>query len=126
MRLVYEGRLPGTNEIVAANRANRYKGAEMKRKTEASLQAQWIPQIRRRYTGPVIIRVSFYERDMRRDDDNVFGGLKFVLDALCKSRVIVDDNPKMCHVLPERFTDRKWPRVVVDIEEGAPGGGRAN
>lgn len=117
MKLIYEGRLPGMNEIVAANRASRYMGAGMKKQAEEDLRLQWSFQERRKFPGPVVVKVRFYEKDLRRDDDNVFGGLKFILDALTTAGIIRDDSPKWCHVLPERFTDRGRPRIVVEIEE---------
>lgn len=117
LKLVYEGRLPGINELVGANRNSPYGGAKMKRKYQKRLVAAWWEAGKFPFPNHVTVRVRFYERDQRRDDDNVFGGLKFVMDALQEIGVIVNDSPKYCHVLPERFVDKKEPRIEVEIRE---------
>ena len=115
--LTFSGRLPGINEIVRENRTNRYAGAKQKRDVQARIAHTWRFLRGVRFEKRVLVRVRFYEEDNRRDDDNVFGGLKFILDTLQKMGVIKNDGPKCVHVLPERFTDRDNPRIEVDIEE---------
>lgn len=117
MNLVYDGKLPGTNEITKANRGSPFYGASMKKKLQKQLVVAWWAARKSRFAGHVTVRVRFYEKDNRRDDDNVFGGLKFIMDALQELGVIVNDSPKYCHVLPERFTDPKRPRIEVEITE---------
>lgn len=118
LRLTFSGRLPGINEIVGANRYNRYAGASQKKEVQARLASSWrFMTGGRRFTRHATVWVRFYEPDNRRDDDNVFGGLKFILDTLQKMGVIKNDSPRYVHVLPERFTDRENPRVEVEIEE---------
>lgn len=117
MRLIFEGRLPGLNEIIAANRSNRFQGAKQKRDVQQALQVAWQGQVTKTYSCPVTVAVRFFEKDYRRDDDNVFAGLKFILDALQEMGVIKTDAPKWCHVTPERFVDKDRPRVEVEINE---------
>ena len=120
--LVYPGRLPSMNDIIRVSRRNRYAAAKQKRDIQDELAALWHDcrgwHIRRHAT----VRVAFIERDGRRDDDNVFGGLKFIMDTLQEMGIIPDDGPKWVHVLPERFVDRQFPRIEVRIEEDEENG----
>jgi len=82
-----------------------------------------------KFLGHVSVYIAFWEKDNRRDDDNVTGGAKFVMDALTQAGIITDDSPKYCHVISERFTLMGTPaeragneRVEVRIlpdEEGS-------
>ena len=79
------GRLDGLNEYTAANRTNPHKGGHMKQKNEDGI----IWQIRRQLPGigtitaPVLIYYRFFEKDRRRDNDNILScAAKFVLDSL--------------------------------------------
>lgn len=119
LRLIFYGRLPGLNEIIRAGRANRYAANKQKKDVQGALRAQWVYGNTKlpKFGNPVNVEVRFFEKDNRRDDDNVFAGLKFILDELQEIGVIVNDSPKWCHIRPERFTDRKAPRIEVTIEE---------
>lgn len=117
LELTFYGRLPGINELVGTNRQNRYAGAKMKRDTQDEIEAVLFPQcVGKKFSAHVTVEVRFYESDYRRDDDNVFGGLKFILDALQELKVIENDSPRCVHVLPERFTESP-ERVEIDIYE---------
>lgn len=115
--LTFSGRLPGINEIVKANRSNKYAGAGQKKQTQKKIARAWWFMNGVHFEKRVLVKVRFYEEDNRRDDDNVFGGLKFIMDTLQEMGVIKNDGPKCVHVLPERFTDKKNPRIEVDLEE---------
>ena len=52
------------------------------------------------------------------DWDNMGGGLKFLLDAMVKNKIIVDDNPK-CIVsldLKQEKCTRKEEKTVIEIK----------
>lgn len=118
-KFVIPGNLPGLNLLIAANRANRYKGAKLKR--DADMQV--IAAIRKHHIGavkgyPVEVRIWFYEKDHRRDIDNVYSGGKFVLDALQKAGVLQGDGQKYIDRLRYgHHTDPDYPRVEVEIIE---------
>ena len=117
LHLVSPGNLPGLNDIIDANRKGWAVGARQKRDVQQKLARLWMFSKMKRFTRPVVIKVRFFEKNLRRDDDNVFGGLKFILDTLQILGVIKNDSPLYVHVLPERFLDREHPRVEVDIYE---------
>lgn len=119
-RLVLSGRLPGLNEYIAAERANRYKAASMKRDAQG-----WIVlEVRRQLRGvhfarPVRIAYTWVEPNRRRDLDNVAGfGHKVIQDALVAAGVLKDDGWDEVVAFSDVFAvDKKRPRIVVDITE---------
>lgn len=118
MKLIFRDRLPGLNEINNANRRNPYVGAKMKKETQEGLMWIWNKYKNQTFQNKVNIRIHFYEPNERRDEDNVMaGGMKVILDALQKLKIIKNDSQKYVHVVPEVFVDRKNPRIEVDIEE---------
>ena len=90
-------RLPGLNDVIGANRQNCYAGAKLKRETDALLGLY----IKAAHLKPVkqlcIVHMVFTEPNRRRDVDNVESAKKFILDALVRSGVLENDNPK--HVI---------------------------
>lgn len=121
MQFTYYGQLPGLNEIIDENRRNKYAGAKQKRAWRHALELVFIIQMKENHwqgcQRHATVKVDFYEPDRRRDDDNVFGGLKIILDAMQDAKVIPKDSPKYCHVLPERFYDKQNPRIEIKVEE---------
>ena len=118
-KFVIPGNLPGLNLLIAANRANRYKGAKLKK--DADMQV--IAAIRKCHVGavkgyPVEVRIWFYEKDRRRDIDNVYSGGKYVLDALQEAGILKGDGQRYVNRLRYvHCTDPHNPRVEVEIIE---------
>lgn len=83
MKLIIPGRLPCMNDLIAANRLNKYAGAGVKKKTQKEIILILRPQVNgQKFTEKVNVRIEYYEKDMRRDEDNVMSAAKFILDAL--------------------------------------------
>lgn len=122
MKLKYIGSLPSTNDLIQLNRTNRFAGASMKRKYTQELATVFGNQSKTRYKGHVTVSVDFYESTLRRDDDNVLSGLKYILDGLVTAGIIHDDSPKWCHVIAERHQSKfeidgkKIAYIDVEIE----------
>ena len=118
-KFVIPGNLPGLNLLIAANRANRYKGAKLKK--DADMQV--VTAIRKCHVGvvrgyPVEVRIWFYEKDKRRDIDNVYSGGKYVLDGLQEAGILRGDGQKYVDCLRYiHCTDPHNPRVEVEIIE---------
>lgn len=118
-KIIIRGSLPGLNEYINAERTNRYKGAEMKRRAEsivlhaAGSLGKW------RAEGPVYMVYHWYCTDRRRDKDNISSfGRKVIQDALVRAKILQNDGWKEIVGFEDRFyIDRKNPRIVVEIEE---------
>jgi hypothetical protein len=111
-----EGRLPGLNEIINANRNHRMAGAAQKKKSDEycaiAIMAWNVPV----FTGPVRVHFDWHVLD-RRDPDNIRTGAKFILDALVETRRLGNDDQKAILGLSDSFTRvEKDPCVVVTIE----------
>lgn len=122
--LTYYGRLPGLNEMIGINRSNKFMGAKMKKGGQQELANIFYLQANgEKITGHSTVYIRFYERDNRRDDDNVIGGgCKLLLDALTQAKIVPDDSPKYVHLKAERFTvtgSQKYrarnSRIEIDI-----------
>lgn len=115
MKFTIQGRLDGLNDYIKANRSNRYAGAEMKRRNEELVMLS----VRKvKIKQPVKIAFKWYEKNLRRDMDNIAFAKKFILDALVKKEVLQDDGWKWVKGFTDEFyIDKKNPRVEVEIRE---------
>ena len=116
-----EQRLPSMNELIAANRQNRYKGAKMKRDTE-DIIGQYIRIARLRGTikpisEPVEVHIEWHERTKKRDCDNIQSTQKFILDALQKQGILINDNRRYVRQIFHKIVDDTADFVEVTIRE---------
>ena len=118
--LIIHGRLDNLNDYIKACRTNQYKGAHLKAKNENKVQAEIYEQLGRlRITHPVRMSYRWYEKDRRRDLDNVSSfGRKVSQDALVETRVLRNDGWKeIIGFSDEFYVDKNHPRIEVEIEE---------
>ena len=118
--LIIHGRLDNLNDYIKACRTNQYKGAHLKAKSEHKVQAEIYEQLGSlRITRPVRMIYRWYEKDRRRDLDNVSSfGRKVIQDALVDTGVIKNDGWKEITGFSDEFyIDKKNPRIEVEIEE---------
>ena len=114
-------RLPSMNEVTAANRSNRYVGAKMKRKVEEEI-GWYIVAARHKGTlkptrEPVEIFIEWHERTKKRDADNIISSTKFILDALQKQGILVNDNRRYVRQIYSKIIDDEADFVEVTIRE---------
>ena len=118
--LTIPGRLDGLNEYTKANRTHHAAGAEMKQKNQELVMWQILSKMRGvRFTKPVFMLFTFYEKDKRRDRDNVSSfARKVIQDALVKCGTLKDDGWDQVTGYLDRFeVDKKNPRIVVEFIE---------
>ena len=119
LKIVIPGPLPGLNEYVKANRANPHTGSRMSRAAHEICKTGMI-----KYNGRHIKRgwfiFSWYEKNQRRDKDNIAFAKKFILDALQEMKILKNDGWTEVAGFEDRFyVDKHNPRVEVEIyEEG--------
>lgn len=119
-KLTIPGRLPGLNEYIAAERANRHAAAQMKREAQQGVEWAVRAQLRGvRFTRPVWMHYRWFELDRRRDKDNVSAfGRKVIQDALVSAKVLKNDNWACIDGFSDEFcVDRKRPRIEVEIHD---------
>ena len=114
-------KLCSLNEYVAACRSNAYMGAKFKKDVEEvigwSIRQALASKTLHKVDKPVIIKMTFSERTKRRDVDNIQSSQKFVLDALVKTGVLVDDSRKYVKQIYHEIIDDKKDYVVVELIE---------
>src|ERR1051326_1781107 len=112
------GRLPGMNDFIGAMNANRWKGAELKRKEtrRCAMAVVGLSKIR----VAVTLTIDWIEPNRRRDIDNISaGGTKVLLDGLVSAGILPADGRRYVKGITHRFPepDAVNPRVEVKIEE---------
>lgn len=118
--LVIPTRLNNLNDYITADRTNRYKGAAMKARNEALVKVAIKQQMRSiRIERPVYMEYTWYERNKRRDLDNISSfGRKVIQDALVQTRVLVNDGWNEIVGFSDQFyVDAANPRIKVLIRE---------
>lgn len=120
MKFTINEKLPSLNELIAANRYNRYKGAKMKSDVD-SLIAGYITQAK--LSGaihpidcPCIISITWHERTKKRDVDNIQSSQKFILDALQQTGIIPNDSQKYVKQIYHHVEKDDRDFVTVKIE----------
>lgn len=119
-KLVILGRLDGLNEYTAANRTNPHKGGKMKKDNEDTVIWAIRQQLQcLKIKKPVMLKFSWFEKDRRRDHDNVSSfGRKVIQDALVKTGVLQDDGWNYVTGFTDDFyIDHQNPRIEVLICE---------
>ena len=111
------GRLSGLNEYTDACRTNAKAGARCKKAAEKQVLWGIVTAHLEPFVGPVFVTFRWYERDRRRDVDNVAFAKKFILDALVQRGILAGDGRKHVVGFTDVFDiDRRNPRVLVMIE----------
>ena len=114
-----QGRLDGLNEYTKACRSNCYAGDSMKKKNERIVKNSIFEQLRGvKFNNKVSISYTWYEKDKRRDLDNIAFAKKFIQDALVEMGVLEGDGWKYIACYTDEFKkDKDNPRIEVVINE---------
>lgn len=119
MLLTIKGRLPSLNDYIRAERAGWQAANAMKRSNQdiiiAAVRASKLEPVK----CPVSLNYRFYEKDTRRDKDNVAAvAHKFVQDALVEAGILPGDGwDQVTGFSDTFFVDAKEPRIVIEIKE---------
>lgn len=119
MKVIIPFALPGLNEYIEAERKNLYKGAGMKRDWQRRVEIVLRRQIRGPLREPVVMRYIWFEKDRRRDHDNVSSfGRKIIQDALVGIKALKNDGWNNIEGFSDSFmVDKSSPRIEIEIEE---------
>lgn len=112
------GRLAGLNEYTESNRSNPRKGNRAKHKEQqivnlAIREASLTP-----INKPVVVFIAWYEKDNRRDVDNITAAKKFIMDSLVDTGILKDDSRRYVkQIIDTVYTDTEHPRIEVELIE---------
>ena len=123
-KFTIRGTLPGLNEYIAAERANRYQGAAMKKQAETVVLHAARALGKMQFQQPVHMVYRWFEPNRRRDKDNVSAfGRKVIQDALVKAQVLQNDGWANIEGFEDQFfVDREAARIEVLLDEAASSG----
>ncbi len=118
--LTIPGKLHNLNDYISAERSNRYVGGQMK-KADQNIVIHYAKKQLKGITieNPVFMEYAWYEKDKRRDCDNISSfGRKVIQDALVETGVLKGDGWKYVVGFSDRFeVDRDNPRIEILIRE---------
>ena len=115
-----KGSLAGLNEFIAANRKCWATGNKLKRKNMDMVKAAIYEEGLKGYKcrEPVGINFYWYEKNQKRDKDNISSAKKYILDAMIEAGLIRNDGWKNVEGFKDRFDiDKDEPRVEVLVFE---------
>lgn len=114
---VIDKQLPSLNQYISANRSNKYAGAKFKKEQEEyigwCIKKALANGCLTTFDKPVTVFIDWYEKDKRRDCDNIQSSQKFILDALQQQGVIPNDNRKYVKQIYHNVCDTTEPTFVA-------------
>ena len=118
-KLVIHGRLMGLNEYTRENRRDPRAGNRLKRQAEEQVFAAIKQSRLGKIPTPCIMKYTWYERDRRRDLDNISSfGRKCIQDALVKAGKLGGDGWDYIAGFSDDFVvDKANPRIEVEFME---------
>ena len=118
---VIPGRLPSLNEYIHACNRAWYIGEGFKKKQMRIIGNAIIACNLPKFLKPVVVYFRWFEKDHRRDRDNIRSAEKYVMDALKQTQRITNDTQKWVKDSKhEILFDPIEPRVEVTLEETMP------
>ena len=122
-KFVIDQRLPGMNELINANRSNKYLGAKLKKETEEQISYYIWNAMNNGKLKPIQkacwVRFQWCEKTKRRDVDNIQSSQKFVLDALQKAKIIPNDSQRYVQQIEHKIWHTDHDYVIVELVEVA-------
>lgn len=116
VKFMIPGRLAGLNEYTESNRTNPRKGNRVKHQEQLRVNLAIRNASLTPIHEPVVILINWYEKDNRRDVDNITAAKKFIMDSLVETKVLKDDSRKYVkQIIDAVYTDTKHPRIEVNI-----------
>lgn len=114
-------KLCSQNDVVAANRTNKYVGAKLKTDIEKAIgwdiKKAVLAKFLKPVVNPCIIEIDWHEAIKRRDVDNIQSSQKFILDAMVKNKILPNDNSRYVRQIYHNIVDDDTDYVVVRIKE---------
>ena len=84
--------LPTLNEMIRTARGNKYAAAAQKKKYTDLVAMEIMVQTMRPYFAAISLDLTWIETKKKRDPDNCFGGVKYILDGIVAAGIIDDDD----------------------------------
>ena len=110
-------KLPSLNEIIGADRRNRYLGGELKKQWTNTVSLECKKQKLKAFKNQINITITWHCKNKKRDKDNIMAGQKFIFDGLIKAGIIQNDGWKEIGEIQHKFTTDTTDKVTITMEE---------
>ena len=116
--LAIEGSLPGLNEMIKAERTNKYLGAKMKKDNTELVAWACKKQKLKPFEKRIDVTINWYCKNKRKDKDNIDAGKKYIFDGLQLAGIIKNDGWNEIGKINQDFLiDKDNPRIEILMEE---------
>jgi hypothetical protein len=115
MRIVIKTPLMTLNEYINLERGNRYAAAARKKALTTAVAWEARSQTRERLEGLYDVSV-YWLVSGRHDPDNIFFGIKFILDGLVTSATLPNDDPSTIRHISHFYRRSKVGMVIVRLK----------
>ena len=120
MTFLIPRKLPSLNEYINACRRNAYAGATFKKNVENKIIDDIRVAVNDNSVRPigektVILNIDFYEKTKKRDADNIQSATKYILDAMQKAGILINDSRKYVKQIYHNIYDSDRDFVIVHI-----------
>lgn len=109
-----KGRFPGLNEMTLTARGNKFAAGKEK-KTHTERVAWACAHLYPIKKGDFVF--TWYEKDKRRNPDNIAAAKKYIFDGLQQAKVIKNDGWKEVLSFKDQFVVSEIEGVLVEIYE---------
>ena len=107
--------LPTLNEIIKTARGNKYAAAAQKKKYTNLVAEEMMVQTHAHPIDAIALDITWIETKKKRDPDNVFAAVKFILDGIKASGTIEDDDRDHVASITNRIVVSDSRGVLVRI-----------
>lgn len=116
LKFTINQRLPSLNDIikVAKQTGRGILYSNLKNKY-TNIVCDSIPNSFNNVFSSIYLALKWFEKNRKRDPDNVAFAIKFILDGLCKKGVIINDNSKVIVGWNNKFIYGEDDKVEVNI-----------
>lgn len=116
MTLTYDIDLPTLNEYIAQERGNKITASSAKKKYTNWVRVLTLNQTRERLTGLYDLTLTWYRKDNKHDADNVYFGIKFILDGMVSANLIPGDGRKYIQNISHQIITSNIKKNYVEVK----------
>lgn len=110
--IIIRTEIPTLNDYIRSERSNKYKAAKLKKEKTLSIAREVLMQTRDIIDSKVNIDVSWYINS-EHDPDNIFFGIKFILDGIVGAGLLRNDSQKEIGSINNTYIKGNERKVVL-------------
>ncbi len=116
-RLTIGMRLPSLNEYISKLNHNKYVANKFKADIQAYINGYIVASHLKPITQKIDIEAHWYEATKKRDPDNIYSAVKYLLDSLQEMGIIPNDSQKYIRHIHNYLEHAEVDYVVVIFKE---------